>query len=601
MQRCLNFLVRFGWLPALLGILVVVGSETRAAEAAARRVGQRIDGFTLSDPGGVNHSLDRFADKQFVVVAFLGVECPLARLYGPRLAELASEYEPRGVAFVGINSNRQDTPLEVAGYARLHGIKFPMLKDLGSHVADKFGAERTPEVYVLDQDRVVRYYGRIDDQYGIADSIAFQRKQPDRRDLAMALDELLGGQPVSVPETAASGCLIGRLREPSPDSPVTYSNQIAAIFQNRCVECHRPNEIGPFALRTYEETQGWGEMIREVVTEERMPPWGASPKHGKFKNEARLSDEEKRLIVDWVDNGCPEGDPSELPEPREFVDGWGIPEPDQVVYMAEKPYTVPAEGTVEYQYFEVDPGFKEDKWVKNVEARPDNRAVVHHIIVFIKEPGAKSLTGPGGFGPTDLLAGYAPGTPPQVGIRGMARMVKAGSKLVFQMHYTPNGTQQEDRSYLGMSFAKPAEVEHNAISGFAANFRLDIPPHDDDYVATSRRRFRKDTLLLSLMPHMHWRGSAFRYELEGPDGTREILLDVPRYDFNWQLVYELAEPKLVKAGSTLHCTAHYDNSENNFANPDPSQRVTWGDQTWEEMMIGWFVSADAEPFDHSKP
>lgn len=584
--------------------LAATSSMLMAAPAtaveAAQRVGQRIENFSLADAGGVNHSLDSFSDKKLIVVAFLGAECPLAKLYGPRLADLSAEYEPRGVAFIGINSNRQDTPLEMAGYARLHGIKFPMLKDLGNHVADQFNAQRTPEVFVVDAERIVRYCGRIDDQYGLSDGTAFQRKQPTNRDLAVAIDQLLGGQPVAVPETAVSGCLIGRLREPRPDSPVTYSNQIARIFQNRCVECHRPGEIGPFALRTYEETQGWGDMIREVVSEGRMPPWGADPKHGKFKNDARLSDEEKKQILAWVDNGCPEGDPRELPEPRTFVDGWGIPNPEIVLYMAEKPFVVPAEGVVEYKYFEADPGFKEDVWVKNIEARPGNRSVVHHIIVFIKEPGTQSMMGPGGFGPTDLLAGYAPGTPPQVGKRGMARKVKAGSKLVFQMHYTPNGTEQEDRSYLGLSLATPDEVKYQAISGFAANMQLDIPPNDPDYVATSRKKFRKDTLLLSFMPHMHWRGSAFRYELEGPDGTREILLDVPRYDFNWQLVYELAEPRLVKGGSTLHCTAHYDNSDNNFANPDPSRRVKWGDQTWEEMMIGWFVSADAEPVDHAE-
>ena len=583
----------------LAGCASAAHLTTAEVNARTEQLGRQITNFTLDDAGGVSHALDKLSDKTPVVVVFLGTECPLAKLYGPRLASLAAEYEPRGVAFLGVSSNRQDTPQEIASYARLHGVKFPILKDLGNHVADQFGAQRTPEAFVLDGKRAIRYCGRIDDQYGLADGAAFQRKAPTRRDLAVALDELLGDQTVSLAKTEASGCLIGRVREPKTDSPVTYSNQIARIFQNRCVECHRPGEIGPFSLRNFAETEGWGEMIREVVNEERMPPWGASPKFGKFKNESRLTVEEKKLINTWVENGCPEGDPKDLPAPKQFVDGWGIPEPEQVVYMAEQPFTVPAEGVVEYQYFEADPGFKQDVWVKAAEARPGNRSVVHHIIVFIKEPGSQSLSGPGGLGPTDLLAGYAPGTPPQKGVDGMARLVKAGSKLVFQMHYTPNGSEQQDRSYLGISFAKPEEVVHNAISGFAANMKLDIPPHAADYVATSHRKFRKDSLILSFMPHMHWRGAAFRYELESPDGQREILLDVPKYDFNWQLVYELSEPLLVKGGSTLHCTAHFDNSEHNLANPDPAQRVRWGDQTWEEMMIGWFVATEAEPIRHA--
>jgi hypothetical protein len=261
--------------------------------------------------------------------------------------------------------------------------------------------------------------------------------------------------------------------------------------------------------------------------------------------------------------------------------------------MASAPFTVPAEGTVEYQYFEVDPGWKEDVWIKAAEARPGNREVVHHIIVFIKEPGSSGgLMGEAGVGPNDLLIGYAPGTPPLRGHHGMGRKIKAGSKLIFQMHYTPNGRPQADLSSLGVVFADPQEVVHDVRSGAAMQLKIDIPPGADDYVVQSRRKFRNDTLLVTLMPHMHLRGKSFRYELEHPDGHREVLLDVPRYDFNWQLVYILEEPKLIPAGSTLHCEAHYDNSEHNLANPDPTQRVRWGDQTWEEMMIGWYAGAE---------
>jgi peroxiredoxin len=587
----------------LLALLLLVAAVVPSL--AVERTGQLapIADFSLRDTWGKPYRLQDFADKRVLVVAFIGTECPLARLYAPRLAELEREYASRGVAFLAIASNQQDSIAELQHYARTGGITFPVLKDVDAQVADQFDARRTPQVFILDSQRVIRYSGRIDDQYGYDKGVGFQRTRPSRRDLAEAIEAVLADQPVKNPTTEVIGCLIGRPKKPDAASPVTYSNQIARIFQRRCVECHRPGEIGPFPLLSYEDAAGWGEMIREVVDQERMPPWGASPKFGKFLNDARLSDEEKEQIHQWVDHGCPEGDPSQLPPPRQFATGWQNDTPDQVVYMSDTPFSIPAEGTVEYQYFEVDPGWKEDVWIKGAEARPGNRSVVHHIIVFIKPPGAGAglFTQAGGVGPADLLSGYAPGMPPMRSYHGMGRKVKAGSKLVFQMHYTPNGAPTEDRSYLGLTYADPKEIRHDARSGFAAQVKLDIPPGAEDYVAHSKRKFRKESLLLSMMPHMHLRGKSFRYDLEYPDGRVETLLDVPRYDFNWQLVYVLEEPKRIPAGSTLRCEAHYDNSANNLANPDPSQRVHWGDQTWEEMMIGWFVAAELTPRDKETP
>jgi len=571
--------------------------STDAIAADAPVIGRQIADFKLRDHWGKEHQLSQLGDRKAVVVVFLGTECPLARLYAPRLAELAKEYEPRGVAFLGVDSNQQDSIQELATFARVNALSFPLLKDVGNEVADQFGALRTPEVFVLDGQRTVRYWGRIDDQYGFQTGVGFQRPEPSRRDLAVAIDELLAGEPVSQPVTTAMGCHIGRIRLAKADSSVTYSNQIARILQNRCVECHRPGEVAPFALQQYDDVVGWGEMIREVVHEGRMPPWSASAESGPFVNDPQLTDEEKQLIDQWVENGCPQGSISDLPEPRQFIDGWNIPQPDQVVHMSAKPFNVPAEGVVEYQYFEADPRWTEDKWVKSAEARPGNRSVVHHIIVFIKPPGGRSRValGPQGFGPTDLLAGFAPGSLPLHAYSGMARHVPAGSKLVFQMHYTPNGQAQQDRSYLGLIFADEKDVTHDVRSGFAANLAFKIPAGASNHQVTSSRKFRRDTLLLSMMPHMHLRGKSFHYEAIYPDGRRETLLDVPRYDFNWQLSYVFPEPKLLPKGTELHCTAHFDNSAANLANPDPTKTVTWGDQTWEEMMIGWFISADAEP------
>jgi peroxiredoxin len=557
-----------------------------ADSAGAATIGQKVSDFALEDFRGKQHGLNDFRDKKLVVLAFLGVECPLAKLYAPRLVALAGEYAARGVAFVGVDSNRQDSLAEMAAFARDHGVDFPFVKDTGNKLADQVGAARTPQVAVLDQRRVVRYLGRIDDQYGINNGGSYQRTKPQSEELRRALDELLADKAVSQPVTETDGCLIGRVRPARPDAEVTYSRQIARIFNHHCVECHRPGQIAPFALTSYEEASGWADMIAEVVRENRMPPWHANPKFGRFSNDSRLSDQEKSQIAAWVAAGAPAGDPSELPEAPTFPSGWMMGrEPDLVVHMADKPYDVPAEGTVAYQYFAVDPGFKEDKWVQVAECMPDNHGVVHHIIVFVNPPRSDAKDAAG----FQFLVGYAPGTRPFVLPDGMAKLIPAGSKLVFQMHYTPNGSKQQDRSSVGLCFVEdPSTIHHRVVTGNATNASFVIPPGDDNYEVLSQRRFLKDTTLLSLFPHMHLRGKSFRYELFYPDGTSEIILDVPRYDFNWQNHFILSPPKLVPAGTELKCTAHFDNSAENLANPDPTAKVRWGDQTWEEMMIGWY-------------
>ncbi len=554
----------------------------------AAQIGTRVENFTLQDFRGKSHSLADFAGSKLVVVAVLGTECPLCKLYGPRLAEMAAELGPKGVAFVGLDANRQDSITEMAAYARIHKIEFPLLKDLGNAVVDQLGAQRTPEVFVLDQDRVVRYRGRIDDQYGFQSGAGYSRPKVTRRDLADAIEQLLAGKPVSQPTTEAVGCLIGRVRQPKAASEVTYSNQIARLFQKRCVECHRPGQIGPFAMTNYDEVVGWAEMIDEVVREQRMPPWHADPRYGHFANDYSLSAEEKRLVQTWVANGAPEGDRKDLPEPKQFASGWMMPGgPDLVVHMADQPFDVPAEGTVEYKYFTVDPGFKEDKWVKVAECMPDNRAVVHHIIVFVKPPKDTSRD-IAAFG---HLTGFAPGTRPHVLPEGCAKFVPAGSQLVFQMHYTANGSPQKDRSSVGIKFEDVKNVKWRVATLAAGNTTFEIPPGADNHQVESNQTFAADVTLLSLFPHMHVRGKSFHYEVIYPDGHKDTLLNVPRYDFNWQNSFIFDQQLKLPKGTTLHCTAHFDNSENNLANPDPKATVRWGDQTWEEMMLGWYDMA----------
>jgi peroxiredoxin len=563
-------------------------ATVRAGEATPQvpQVGRSIESFELRDFYGKVHRLQDYAQHKYLVIAFLGTDCPLVKLYAPRLVELADEFVSQGVGFLAINSNYQDSVTEIASFAQRNQIDFPILKDPDSAVADRLGAERTPEVFVLDADRIVRYWGRIDDQFGIG----YQKDKPSRRDLAEALTELLAGKAVSQPSVPAPGCLIGRTQKVEPRGEITYSKHIARVMQNRCLECHREGAIAPFPLTSYEEVTGWADMICEVIDQGRMPPWLANPEYGKFSNECRIEDDEKNLIRTWVKNGCPPGDTADLPAPREFYEGWRMGQPDQVIYITEQPFQVPAEGVVDYQHFAVDLGLTEDAWLQGTEPRPGNLSVVHHIVCFIQPPGSDGVIA---FG--NRLAGvYAPGTPPWMFPEGAAIRVPAGSKIVFQMHYTPNGRPAEDRSFVGLKWAKPESVKRQALSLMAPNFWLKIPPHADNHEVAAKFRVKRDLLLLNLFPHMHLRGKDFKFVLEYPDGHRETLLDVPRYDFNWQLRYDLAEPKLLPKGSKLHAIGHFDNSANNPSNPNPDQLVEFGEQTWEEMLVGFFTAASAE-------
>ena len=371
---------------------------------------------------------------------------------------------------------------------------------------------------------------------------------------------------------------------------VTYTKDVAPILNQRCVGCHRTGEAAPMSFATYKEVRPWAKAIHEAVLSRRMPPWLADPAYGRFHNDRRLPQQEIDTLAAWVDAAAPEGDSRRLPPPAEFADGWNIPKPDVVVDIGTD-FEVPAEGVVPYKYFRVPSNFSEDKWIEAAEIRPHNRGVVHHVIVFIQEPGQSSFQGGGG---STLLVGFAPGEQPLHCRPGAAKLVKAGSTFVFQMHYTPNGKVVADRSYVGLRFAKePPKVR--AVTGRALNLGFRIPPQDPNYEVKSTWTAKEDVHLLGFMPHMHLRGKDFQYTVVYPDGREQVALRVPRYDFNWQLTYELAEPLALPKGTRIDCVAHFDNSANNKFNPDPAKEVRWGDQTWEEMMIGWFTYAVPAP------
>jgi peroxiredoxin len=565
----------------------IAASALSNPAADGMSIGKTVGDFTAPDHKGGVHRLSDWHDQKVVVIAFLSMECPLAKLYGPRLARLAAEYNHHRVAFIAVTANQQQLLEKIDSFVRETGIQFPVLLDETSRLAEEFGARRSPEVFVLDQKRRLRYRGRIDDQYAPGQ----KRASATHCFLADAIAAILDGNEVAVPVTEPTGCLLHRLPRPGRHE-VTYHREVAPLLEKHCVACHRPGEVGPFSLTGYQDAANWAEMIAEVVENGRMPPWHANPKYGRFANDPRLSAEEKRVITTWVREGLAEGTAPTLQSPAKFAPGWSIGQPDAVLRIPE-PIAIPAQGVMEYQIIDVDPKFHEDKWVRAVEVRPGNRAVVHHCNVFLKPPGGDGAVEGGSLG-SYCLAAMAPGTPPLALPEGMAKVIPAGWHLQFVLHYTPVGSPQTDQTSIGLLFADAQSVKQEVATKLLYDPDLLIPPGVPDYQVVRTYEFPEDSLLLAMFPHMHLRGKSFRYEVYYPDGSNEVLLDVPNYDFKWQNRYELAEPKRLPRGAILRCTAHYDNSADNPANPDPSAQVHAGQQSWDEMFNGYFEIARAD-------
>jgi hypothetical protein len=396
----------------------------------------------------------------------------------------------------------------------------------------------------------------------------------------------------------------------APAGKPTFYRDILPLLQENCNTCHRAGEIAPMAFGDYKSTRPWAKSIRQSVSTRRMPPWFADPKHGEFANSRALKQDEIDRIMAWVDAGAPEGNRKDAPAARQFTEGWSIPAPDLVVEMP-KPFTIPATGKVDYQYIVIPMGLTEDRWVQMAEARPapEARSAVHHILAYIRDPESPWLRGEaepgvpfappktmangrrrsdiGGMG-NEVLTIYTPGNVPDVFEPGRAKLVRAGSDLVLQMHYTPNGKQAvTDRSKVGFVWAKEPPKQR-VMTTAVMNDQFVIPPGAAAHRVDAEFPFRNPNQILSFFPHMHLRGRSFEYALKKPDGTREVLLRVPEYDFNWQLTYRLKTPVNVPAGSVLEGVALFDNSPNNRFNPDPKAEVRWGEQSEEEMMIGFF-------------
>jgi peroxiredoxin/Ca2+-binding EF-hand superfamily protein len=562
-------------------------------------IGRMVPNLSLTDINDRKFSLSEYTDRQAIVIAFTNTTCPISKKYAPSLAAIERQYADRNVSFIYVNPTSSDKPAAIQAAIANQGFTGPYVRDIDGVVASALGATHTTDVFVLDAKRTIVYRGAVDDQYGFEYSLDAPRNEY----LKLAINATLDRRPLLIAATQAPGCPLEAAEASPKSSEITYHNRVSRIIQSRCLECHREGGAGPFELQSYEDVAGQGAAIKQAVERNVMPPWFATrPEKGEvshWSNDRSLAEQEKTDLLAWLNQGKPAGDEKDAPLPRQFPEGWRIGQPDHLVQLP-KPMPVKATGVMGYQNVIVDAGITEDKWIRAMEIRPTAPQVVHHVLVFLLPPenlakaDADRAAGDdesGGF-----FAAYAPGGDPMICAEGFGTKIPAGSRLKFQLHYTPNGTATEDQTRLGINFTdkEPAHMLH--VAGIA-NPRLSIPPGDENFPVTATQTVQADTTVLAFFPHMHLRGKSFKYEAIYPDGRRETLLDVPRYDFNWQLSYRLAEPLELPKGTTLELTGCFDNSKKNPANPDSTKTVKWGPQTYDEMMLGYIEYYTAEGAD----
>ncbi|MGE3311254.1 MAG: redoxin domain-containing protein [Limisphaerales bacterium] len=565
-------------------VLLALAGLSQMAEAVAASAKREVPNFNLLDLRGVNHELYR-AEAKVVVLFFTGTGCPIARKSARTLRELRDAYAKQGVSFWLINTFAEDSVRDAAKEFRDLGLQgFPYLRDPRQGVALSLGVQRTAEVVAIETgDWEVVYQGAIDDRF----AEGAEKPSPRERFLADALDAHLAGRPVATDRTQARGCRIAFAEVASEGGTPSYAADVAPILRKHCVECHRDGAIGPWSMDGHGRVKNYSRMIEEVLLTRRMPPWDPDPNVGKFANAHELTGKEAQTLQRWISAGAPRGEGADpLAEPLDPLPDWALGTPD-VVLRLPKPEEVPATGVLEYRHVSIPNPFTNEVWVAATDIKPGNRKVVHHAILYVKWPGGQD----DGTGNGLHFCGWAPGTPPSQYPPGVAKRLPAGAQLTLEMHYTTTGVAQTDQTEVAFYLApgpQPRTVEVRR----AEDFNLEIPPGSDEARHSATYAFRKPATIYSLAPHMHVRGKWMRYELLLPDGRRESLLNVPRYDFNWQLGYGLAQPRKVPAGSWLLVTGAFDNSSRNPSNPDPTQRVRFGLQSWEEMFIGFFEAAD---------
>jgi hypothetical protein len=551
-----------------------------------------VPNFAMLDVHGRYHEFHR-TDARALVLFFTGNECPVARQCIPKLGHLRKQFADADVAIWAVDSNagddRQSILKEVNKLKAHRGI--PFLRDDTQGVAQLLGVNRTGTAVVLScKDGRVIYHGAIDDQL----SEGASKPEAQNHYLETALNEFLAGKTITETNTSPRGCLITFERK-FKETEVSYAKDVAPILEKHCASCHSAGNIGPFAMSEYRKVKSKSEMIQEVLLSRRMPPWSADEEFGHYTDERTMTLDEKRILLAWITQGAQRGeDEDPLPKlaipPAEY---WPLGKPDYIAKLP-MPEEVPPTGVLEYRHITVDSPVDEDTWLSAVTIHPGNLKVVHHCIVRVRYP-----KGPDdGSGRGSWLQGWAPGASVVRFPEGTGRLLPKGSTLDIEMHYTTMGVAQTDQTEIGFYKlpAKPNMVLHNVG---VYNLDFSISPNENDSETFATYSVSKDALLYAMSPHMHLRGAWMRYEALYPTGKREVLLSVPHYDFNWQTSYRLPQPKLLPAGTWILCSGGFDNSSLNPNNPGPSKRISWGDQSFEEMFIGFMEAAEVPRPSHT--
>lgn len=562
----------------LAGCCLLAGSvwaSTPEAAAPSVPLGTQVDNLKFKDIRYLERSLDNFGTPKAFVLVFIKNDCPLAQRYMPKAADLDKEFTPQGVQFVLVNTGSADTIMDMAQHALEYEVDTPVVKDVHGDVAKALGVTRTPQAVVLDGQRKIVYRGRIDDEFRLGG----QRPTPTRLDLREAVVEVLAGKPVSVAETVAEGCLITYAELPKPEQPVTYAEHVAPILNKNCVQCHQKGGGAPITLQGYEKAAAYGDMVAEVVGEERMPPWYAHPDHGTFANEARLKPEERLLIQQWVATGMAKGDAPEVDSVAISPTEWRI-DPD-VIITARANNAIKATGFVPYIYTMLPHKFEKDTWIEAIEIKASNPRIMHHANLFYSPHGLDFRRS------ENFLTGQVPGGAPATVPPGHALFVPAGATLGLQLHYVTTGKIEVDRPQVGIRFAR-GPITKKLYYKIIDDNKFEIPPFARAHQVTSSAEMEADSYLIAMFSHMHLRGRDMVFYATPPEGEREILMSLPNYNFNWQLAYHV-DPgvRLLPKGTKIDVVAHFDNSAFNPYNPDPTKTIEEGPQTVDEMMQGF--------------
>lgn len=598
-------MIRF--LPLLFLSAFLLGSSASTAETVLPEgpnrlragdvgVGRQVPDFGFTTVDGRALRMTDFLKGRGVVFAMTSTTCPVSKRYAGTLSRLQKHLEGKGVSLVLVNPFSSEDPKGIDSFIKANHLEAPYVNDTDRSVAYTLHASSTTEALLIDPSRTLVYRGAIDDQFGLG----YHLDAPRNHYLLDAVDALLAGQQSRVAATEAPGC---ELELPSDKigsaGSITYHRDVSRIIQRHCIECHRPKGIAPFSLESIEAVVDRAKTIQRVVEQGHMPPWFAAPvppgSENPWANDRSLAARDKADLLTWLrSNDRPLGDFAEAPAPLSFPEQWTIPIPDLILQLPSA-FEVKAQGTMPYQYAYVETGLTEEKWVEAFEIIPTERDVVHHVIVQIIEKGSdvKKV----GDGSGSFWAAYVPGNGVRIFPAGFGRRLPAGAKLAFQIHYAPNGRAVREQMRIGLVFAKKRPSVGIESIGIAKR-DLNIPPHAANHIETREQIAPFDFYITSFMPHMHLRGKAFKYEVVFKDGREETLLNIPHYDFNWQLSYDLKQPRLIPKGSRVRVSAVFDNSVENKANPDPSQVVKWGPQTYDEMMIGYLETFRAVPRKH---